>query len=78
MRKTVLAIGGAIAICLSTAVSAFADSGLPPPGGSHPSVLGGGGTAFTGANVAPWAIALAVLLVAGTALLAISRRRSIA
>ena len=84
MRKTVVTLGASLFMCLVTAIPALADSSLPGPGGD-PDVLGeagqaggaaGGGTAFTGANITPFMIALAVLVVVGVSLLVIRQRRS--
>lgn len=78
MRKIGLAIGSAVLLCLGTAVTALADSRLPEPSPS-PSVSGkvihASGTAFTGADIVPWALVAAALLVGGLVLLALSRRR---
>ena len=80
MRKTAVALGTSLFVCLSTAIPALADSSLPQPHGG-PDVLGGGGTAgaggtaFTGSNVSPVMVALAVVLVIGIASLAILQRR---
>jgi Spy/CpxP family protein refolding chaperone len=79
VRKTVVAFGASVLVCLATALPALADSSLPAPG--EPSVLGesgqaGGGTAFTGANLTPLMIALAVVVVVGLSLLAYRQRRS--
>lgn len=80
MRKTAITLGTSLFVSLVTALPALADSSLPGPGG--PSVLGesgqagGGGTAFTGSNLAPLMIALAVVVVVGLSLLAYRQRRS--
>ncbi len=79
MRRTAIAFGTSLFVCLVTALPALADSSLPEPGG--PGVLGesgqaGGGTAFTGANLAPLMIAFAVVVVVGLSLLAYRQRRS--
>lgn len=82
MRKIGLAIGSAVLFCLVTAIPALAgDSGLPHPTHEpdvHGEVVHASGTAFTGASIAPWLIALAVLLVVGATLLVVGRRRSAA
>ncbi len=81
MRKTAIALGTSLFLCLVTAVPALADSSIPGPNG--PSVLGesgqagDGGTAFTGANLTPLMIALAVVVVVGLSLLAYRQRRSV-
>jgi len=79
VRRTAIAFGTSLFVCLVTALPALADSSLPEPGG--PGVLGesgqaGGGTAFTGANLAPLMIAFAVVVVVGLSLLAYRQRRS--
>ena len=78
MRKIGLAVGSVLLFCLTTAVPALAGSEIPDPDG--PKVLGhvvrADGTAFTGASIAPWLIALAVLLAVGATLLVLGRRRS--
>ncbi|MEP6476018.1 MAG: hypothetical protein ABJC60_01985 [Actinomycetota bacterium] len=80
MRKTALTLGTSLFVCLITAVPALADSSVPGPGG--PGVLGesgqagGGGTAFTGANLTPMIIAFAVVVAVGLSLLAYRQRRS--
>ena len=79
MRRTAIAFGTSLFVCLVTALPALADSSLPEPGG--PGVLGesgqaGGGTAFTGANLAPLMIAFAVVVVVGLSLLAYRQRRT--
>jgi lysozyme family protein len=79
VRRTAIAFGASLFVSLVTALPALADSSLPAPG--NPSVLGesgqaGGGTAFTGANLTPLMIALAVVVVVGLSLLAYRQRRS--
>jgi hypothetical protein len=79
MRKLALAAGSALTYLLVTAATAFADSGIPP--GSEPPVHGDivtppDGTAFTGANIAIWLVAIAALVVVGATLLVVSRRRA--
>ncbi len=81
MRKTAISLGTSLFLCLVTAVPALADSSIPGPDG--PSVLGesgqagSGGTAFTGSNLTPLMIALAVVVVVGLSLLAYRQRRSV-
>lgn len=79
MRKLALAAGSVLTYLFVTAATALADSGIPP--GENPPVKGNvvtppGGTAFTGANVAMWLAAIAVLVVVGVTLLVVSRRRA--
>jgi hypothetical protein len=79
VRKTAITLGTSVFVFLVTALPALADSSLPEPGG--PSVLGesgqaGGGTAFTGATLAPLMIAFAVVVVVGLSLLAYRQRRT--
>ena len=80
MRKAAIAFGTSVFVCLVTALPALADSSLPGPDG--PGVLGesgqagGGGTAFTGSNLTPLMIALAVVVVVGLSLLAYRQRHS--
>jgi hypothetical protein len=69
-----------LAFCLATAAPALAGSELPPPS-DGPGVKGTvvhppGGTAFTGANLTVWLIALAVLVVVGATLILVGRRRA--
>lgn len=82
MRKAAIAFGTSVFVSLVTALPALADSSLPGPDG--PSVLGesgqaggGGGTAFTGSNLTPLMIALAVVVVVGFSLLAYRQRRTV-
>jgi len=78
VRRISLVAGSMLLFCVTTAVPALADSRIPEPSRS-PRVLGNvihaGGTAFTGADVFPWLVVAAVLLVGGLVLLALSRRR---
>jgi hypothetical protein len=80
VRKTAVVLGTSLFMCLVTAMPALADSSLPQPHGG-PDVLGpggtagSGGTAFTGSNVPPLLMALAVLVVIGASSLAILQRR---
>jgi hypothetical protein len=80
VRKTAVVLGTSLFMCLVTAMPALADSSLPQPHGG-PDVLGtggtagSGGTAFTGSNVSPLLMALAVLVVIGVSSLAILQRR---
>jgi len=79
MRKVALAAGSAFAYLLVTATTAFADSGIAP--GTQPPVRGDivtppDGTAFTGANIAIWLVAIAALVVVGATLLVVSKRRA--
>jgi hypothetical protein len=82
MRKTAISLGGALVMCLMTAMSAVADSSIPQPS-AGPDVLGtggtgggAGGTAFTGSTTSLALIALAVFIIAGASLLALRRLRS--
>jgi hypothetical protein len=81
VRKTAITLGTSVFVFLVTALPALADSSLPEPSGG-PNVLGtggtatgSGGTAFTGSNISPLMVALAVALVIGLASLAILQRR---
>jgi hypothetical protein len=82
VRKTAVAVGTSLFMCVATALPALADSSLPQPHGG-PDVLGAGGTAggsggpaFTGSNISPAIVALAVLVVIGLASLVLQRRRA--
>jgi LPXTG-motif cell wall-anchored protein len=82
VRKTAVAVGTSLFMCLATALPALADSSLPQPHGG-PDVLGtggtaggSGGTAFTGSNISSALMALAVLVVIGLASLVLQRRRA--
>jgi hypothetical protein len=83
VRKTAVAVGTSLFMCLATALPALADSSLPQPNGG-PNVLGsggtasgsGGGTAFTGSNISWAVVALAVLVIVGLASLVLQRRRA--
>jgi hypothetical protein len=78
MKRIGLAVATAISFVLCVAAPAFAGSELPSgpdvegAGGS----AGGGGTAFTGANVSQGLLLLAVLVAVGMLALYASRRRS--
>jgi hypothetical protein len=77
MKRIVLVVTSALATLVVTALPALAGSELPP--GDGPDVFGDvvtppGGTAFTGSDVFPWLLAVAVLLVVGVVLLRVSRR----
>ena len=77
MRRIAFVVTSAVGLVFATALPALAGSELPPPSG--PGVAGDvitppGGTAFTGADVFPWLLAIGVLLVVGVALLIRSRR----
>jgi LPXTG-motif cell wall-anchored protein len=79
VRKTAIAVGTSVCLCLVTALPALADSSLPQPHGG-PDVLGTratapGGTAFTGSNVSWAMLTLGVLLVLGAASLVLLQRR---
>jgi LPXTG-motif cell wall-anchored protein len=81
MRKIALVTMSALMALVATAVPALAGSELPPP--NDPPVLGEvvtppSGTAFTGSDLLPWMLTIAVLLVVGVALLVVSRRRRLA
>lgn len=83
VRKTAIAVGTSLVVRLVTAVPALADSSVPQPHG--PTVLGNGGTApgaggtaFTGSNLSPALLTLAVLVVIGVASLAALQRRRVA
>jgi hypothetical protein len=82
MRKTAISLGGALVMCLMTAMPAVADSSIPQPS-AGPDVLGtggtaggAGGTAFTGSSMSLALIALAVVVIAGASLLALRRLRA--
>jgi hypothetical protein len=67
VRKTAVAVGTSLFMCLATALPALADSSLPQPHGG-PDVLGtggtaggSGGTALNGSIISPAILALAVL-----------------
>ncbi len=80
MRKTAVALGAWMVLWVVMAMPALADSSLPQPHGG-PSVLGAGGTggaggtAFTGSDISPALLALALLSVIGAASLALLQRR---
>lgn len=79
MKKLALAVGAALACLVVTATTALADSTVTGPGG--PTVKGKivhapSGTAFTGANLAIWFVAIAALVAVGATLLVLSRRRT--
>lgn len=81
MRRFALVTMSALVALVATAVPALAGSELPPPG--EPPVLGEvvtppSGTAFTGGDLVPWVLSVAVLLAIGVALLLVSRRRRLA
>ena len=77
MRKTAVALGTSLFVLIVTALPALADSSLPDPHVHGNS--GTGGTAFTGAaHLTPVVVAFAVLVVVGSASLALQRRRSTA
>jgi len=80
VRKIGLVVGSVLLFCVATAVPALAGGNSRIPHSHDPKVLGNvvkaSGTAFTGAGIAPWLIALAVLLAVGTTLLVLGRRRS--
>ncbi|MEW6059129.1 MAG: hypothetical protein AB1551_03130 [Actinomycetota bacterium] len=80
MKKAASVVLAALAYCLLVAVPAFAGSEVPPPSGPQVEgeVVRAGGTAFTGANISLGVLLVVVLLLAGVALLAISRRRATA
>lgn len=76
---------GIVATVVTTLVigtgTAFAQSTYPPEPTDPSSVLGGGGssgsaTAFTGSDVATWAVVAGALLLAGLAALFVARRRA--
>jgi hypothetical protein len=78
MRRIALVVGSAFGMLVAMALPALAGSEFPPPQG--PDVFGDvvtppGGTAFTGSDVFPWLLAIAALLLVGTALLIASRRQ---
>lgn len=78
MKRFAFAAGTALACLFLTATTALADSTVTGPGG--PTVKGKvvtppGGTAFTGANLTIWFVAIAALVVVGVTLLVLSRRR---
>ena len=77
MRRIALVVTTTVGSLVAMALPAFAGSELPPPNG--PGVSGDvvtppGGTAFTGSDVFPWLLAIAVLLAVGAALLIASKR----
>ena len=79
MKRLALAAGTALTYLFVTATAALADSTIVPPG--EPPVRGKvitppGGTAFTGADVTFWLVAIAALVAVGITLLVLSRRRS--
>jgi hypothetical protein len=81
MRRFALVTMSALVALVATAVPALAGSELPPPG--EPPVLGEvvtppSGTAFTGGDLVPWVLSIAVLLAIGVTLLLVSRRRRLA
>ena len=80
MRKMVFALGAAMLLSVASAVPALAASELPRPrgGGVLGKVVVHQGTAFTGANVAPWGIAIVALVLVGATLLLLGRRRGTA
>jgi hypothetical protein len=84
MKKTAISLGGAVLLCLATAMPALADSSLPQPH-SGPQVLGTGGaagagtggTAFTGSDMSLALIAMAILVVSAALLLALRSIRAV-
>jgi hypothetical protein len=80
MKRIASVVLSAVAFCLVTAAPALAGSELPPPGGPHVEgkVVHAGGTAFTGANITLGALFMVALLLAGVALLLVTRRRATA
>jgi hypothetical protein len=78
MKRLAFAAGTALAYLFVTATTALAQSTLPGP--EEPPVLGDvvtppSGTAFTGVNLTIWLVAIVALVVVGTTLLVVSRRR---
>ena len=68
---------------VATAVPALAQAGSSVTQNDDPPVLGDvvtppSGTAFTGGDLLPWVLAVAVLLAVGITLLLVSRRRRLA
>jgi hypothetical protein len=83
MRKALMVAGSALAFVAISATVALADSGLPH--GNQPNVEGkvvhpasSGGLAFTGANIALWAVAALVIAAVGVTLFVVGRRRATA
>jgi hypothetical protein len=81
MRRFALVTMSALVALVASAAPALAGSELPPP--EDPPVLGEvvtppSGTAFTGGDLVPWVLAVAVLLAVGITLLMVSRRRRLA
>ncbi len=79
MKRFAFVAGTAFAYLLVTAATALAQSTLPGP--EEPPVLGDvitppGGTAFTGVNLAIWLAAIVALVVVGTTLVVLGRRRA--
>lgn len=76
MKRVAASILVGLCMTLLAASPALAQSEIPPPDVGGTVVTPPDGTAFTGASVSLWIVLAAALLVAGVALVAISRRRS--
>ena len=80
MKKLVFSAATALMWVLVTATTALGQSELPPNG--NPPVQGevvtppDGGTAFTGADLGIWLVAIAALVVVGAVLFVAGRRRA--
>ncbi len=77
MKRIVGVLSGAAVLVLSAAGSALAQDYTDSPSVTT-TVRGGGGTAFTGANVSMGLVVLAVLVIVGAVALLVARRRTAA
>ena len=82
MKKALAVASSAFAYVMVTATMALADSGLPTE--AEPPVRGtvvrppDAGTAFTGADLGIWLVAIVALVAVGVALFVVGRRRAAA
>lgn len=83
MKKIATIATSSLALLVLTAVPALAQSTSTEVAPDDPIVFGDvvtppSGTAFTGADLVPWLLAIGVLLAVGVGLLVASRRRRLA